>query len=384
MANLRSKSVNQGLTFTLKSPSETVIEDFVNDQKPWEYTTTGRANEVLNLGGGNVYETYSDFHHGSGSYVFTPKENFIGAVNIWGAGGGAEHDSGDRWAGGGGYAEAFIDFVKDVPYTIVVGQGGKTENARTHGGGGRGHNNQGGSGGGLSGIFMNVEHTGNAAWGQNAAPLSRSDALIIAGGGGGGGHHNGTTNHGQAGAGGGWLGKRAHNAQPGTQNAGGAGGYSGVAGGELSGGNSATNSNWLGGGGGGWYGGGGGGHSGSHHNGGAGGSGHHAYTSAVATQPNNDLAKYIFNGYMERGAGSYHFISGLPGNWRHPLATGGDGGFAGQGGWGAEHNGTINRPKATQNTRHGKVVITKMPDFIGNYRFPPHNDVYSNSWTQTY
>lgn len=373
-----------GLDYSIKDPAGVTRNYTVTNETTWADGHSGRRGELFNVGGGErPYASYPVNNFGYGSYVFFPKNNFTGIVHMWGAGGGAYHDSGGRFAGGGGYAQAIINFVADVPYTFIVGEGGHWNSGATHGGGGRGHSS-GGSGGGLSGIFFNTDYIGTDVWNGSAAPVSQANALIIAGGGGGGGHHTQNSHYGQAGGGGGWVGKRAHAGDGGTQTRGGNAGYSNSqAGFALHGGHSGSNTSWLGGGGGGWFGGGGGGHSGSHHDGGNGGSGHIAYDSNIATQPNNALSRYIVQGFMEKAPGHFNYTDNRPANFTNPLNLS-EGRHAGQGGHG-EGSGHHGGPKSTYNARNGKIVLTLLPDFFGKLQFPTHNQPHeSNSWSQAY
>lgn len=386
----RSLSGQYGISYSLYDPENTRTNYSVTMQTSWPDGDSGRKGEILNLGGGDwvadhnsVYTNTIQKFYRYGSYVFVPNDSFIGLVHMWGAGGGGYYNSGDSWAGGGGYSQAIMRFEQDIPYTIVVGEAGHWAATSTHGGGGRGHGtSNGGSGGGLSGIFFNTYHTGRSVWGHGTPPVSQSNALIIAGGGGGKGHHNQAVNFGNAGGGGGWIGKQAHNATGGTQTAGGAAGYSNAqAGSALHGGQAGNNASWLGGGGGGWYGGGGGGHSGVHHNGGAGGSGHIAYSSSIASQPNNNLSSYIIQGFLEKAPGTIYYGDSRPANFTNPLNIT-EGRHGGQGGYGeAQTNHGFNQ--ATWNPRNGKVVITLLPDFMNKISFPSHTS-FDNvvGWTQ--
>jgi len=228
-----------------------------------------------------------------GLWTIIPYRSFYGSAKVWGAGGGARsYDTGDAVSGAGGYSSATIKFMKDTPYTVLVGQPGDHVTHRRssvgvrdnfgqagtfgNGGGGSVH---GGSGGGLSGIFFNTfgNHGGpghgHGAVYTTARSVGRQNALIIAGGGGGSGHHS-TGHHGTGTAGGGTNGTSGHNAGGGSQTGGGGNwGHGSQAGYSLHGGH-AGDAGQSGGGGGGWFGGAGGSHHSSHHNGGGGGSGH--------------------------------------------------------------------------------------------------------------
>jgi hypothetical protein len=378
----KSTGRSYSVRYSLQDPTGYRKDYEVSLDNSWDETTTGRKGEMFNVGGGSRYLSYPERNFSYGSHVFVPEEDFIGSVHVWGAGGGAYHNNGGRYAGGGGYSQALIRFVGGTPYTIVVGQAGKhNDNTATHGGGGRGHGN-GGSGGGLSGIFMNSTHYGRNSWAHTTPPVTQAQALIIGGAGGGGGHHNQGSHYGNGGGGGGWWGKRAHTGNEGTQTGGGSAGYSNSsAGSALHGGHSSTNSNWVGGGGSGWWGGGGGGHSSNHHNGGNGGSGHIAYENLSNHTPaSSGNAKYILNGFMEKAPGHFNNGDFRPANFENPLCMT-EGRYAGQGGHGERQNGHGN----TYGPRNGKVVITLMPEFLGQYQFPTHNSPNdSNGWTQDY
>jgi hypothetical protein len=382
MAIFTSKSQisSYGIDYSLIDPVGGRTEYSVDLQSHWAESPTGRAGELFNVGGGSAYQSHGVKNAGFGSHVFTPRDTFIGMVHVWGAGGGAYHDSGGRFAGGGGFSQALIRFQADTPYTLIVGEAGLHNQTATHGGGGRGHNS-GGSGGGLSGIFMYDQYYGTSSWAHGTPPVNRENALIIGGGGGGGGHHTQSSHYGNGGAGGGWVGKRAHTGSPGTQTGAGSAGYSNSGPGvSFHGGHSGSNTSWLGGGGGGWYGGGGGGHSGAHHNGGNGASGHIAYPADVISQVNNDKSRFIIQGSMEKGPGSFNYSDNRPANFHHPLNTTG-GRHAGQGG----HGEGGNNHGPTYGSTHGKVVITLVPEFFDKLQFPTHNQVEnSNGWTQSY
>lgn len=287
-----------------------------------------------NLTSGSFRDVFNRYEYGE--YILIPNVDFVGYVEMWGAGGGchshANSDTGNT-GGGGGYARSTIRFKKDIPYCIVVGQGGSHVNntpegaslfynsrfwQATIGGGGQGHAS-GGSGGGLSGIFYNsfgsIDYSpagGNSrAASQQASVLQtrrsttypqQANALLIAGGGGGGGH-TGAANHGQAGGGGGTTSNPAHNTTGASQTNGGNGGYGGLAGIAMLGGQAGTGSSHTGGGGGGWFGGGGGGHTTGHHNGGSGGSGH--AIDLYSSGPNSHLLQFVSGSYLETSPSVY-------------------------------------------------------------------------------
>jgi len=263
-----------------------------------------------------------------GSWTLIPYKTFFGDVKVWGAGGGGRgYDTGNAYGAGAGHSKARVKFLKDIPYTILVGQGGDHTTHRHSGTGGRGTffpsgtfgnggggAQHGGSGGGLSGIFFNTfPNAGGPGHGHgyigtpHRAP-ARSNALIIAGGGGGSGHHS-NSNHGQAGAGGGTTGNAGHNAGGGSQTGGGGNwSYGTQAGYALHGGHAGDGSS-SGGGGGGWYGGAGGAFHSNHHNGGGGGSGHLLDLHSQSGYPNFWIkTKYpdlVASGETESGTGAH-------------------------------------------------------------------------------
>jgi hypothetical protein len=211
-------------------------------------------------------------------------------VYAWGAGGGGGTIGGWTYGargGGGGFASGKMIVKAGELYQIVVGGGGIVNMGGVVGngytafveGGGAGpigtqlnDNRYASSGGGYSGVFLNVAST-------------QTTALIIAGGGGGGGASRAGTYNG-GGAGGGLCGQKGlapydwttyfgvGGGNGGTQSAGGAPttamSIQGGAGSALFGGRPVTNS-LGGGGGGGWFGGGAGGYVESNTMGGGGG-----------------------------------------------------------------------------------------------------------------
>jgi hypothetical protein len=355
-------------SYSLLSPNGTVLNEEVDEYSWWSRGSSSRRGEMFNVGGGSPDTTEAEYVLDYGGYVLTPKNDFAAWVTVVGAGGGATNTSGGTHAGGGGYTKGLVKFKANVPYTLVIGEGGRSINRSTFGGGGRGHHGgTGGDGGGLSGLFMNVAHNSKTEWGHTYnTPVRREQAILIAGGGGGKGHHS-QNHHGNGGGGGGWTGRDGHNSGPGTQSRAGTSGYNNNGpqgnGHGFHGGHSGSNTSWLGGGGGGWYGGGGGGHTSNHHNGGGGGSGHHAYPQEIMAQPNNDKAQFLVTAFTTRAAGGQSFGTWKPGNWRNPLIynTGHGGAHAGRGGHG---EGT------THGSRHGKVIIQFAPGYYDNMMKP--------------
>lgn len=313
------------------------------------FDLTSKRQRRITYGDVNgVGEILNESHYGE--YLFVPATDFTGYVEMWGAGGGCHSHSNISYGGGGGYARSTVRFQKDIPYMLIVGQGGnyggdggghlgrgtgdfslyeKTWSAMI-GGGGPAYNH-GGGGGGLTGIFYNSfgstlntpsvrpsASSSRPTWGnrgghsgaltadsgrKNTGAPSRANALLIAGGGGGGGHSSNHANHhGQGGGGGGTNGLHAHNTGQATQTGGGSGGYGGSGGGDLHGGHASTNNAYSGAGGGGWFGGGGGGHTANtHYNGGSGGSGH--AVDLYNLGPNASLINFVSGSYLETAPG---------------------------------------------------------------------------------
>ena len=190
----------------------------------------------------------------SGSYNLSIIKDCIVEIKLWGAGGGG------TLGGYGGFSKGNINFKENDFYIIWVGEGGNRTNnvgglTSRFGGGGyigkTGHKDCWvGTGGGLSGIFINS--------------VSHSNSIIIAGG--GGGSRTGASGvDSYGGSGGGNIGGTGENpdnsAKPGTggtqTNGGNPGGSGGISGSELLGGGSGPTLSGSGGGGG-FYGGGGG------------------------------------------------------------------------------------------------------------------------------
>ena len=246
-----------------------------------------------------------------GEYWLLPSTDFTADLKMWGAAGstisdgvagaGDDYDHAnnyDNYSGFGGYTYARMSFVKDQYYTIIVGQGGAfgSGNGNSHGppgtfgGGGAagranngGHQHGRGSGGGLTGIFLNKEFA--------TVNTVHNNALLIAGGGGGG-----YGRVGGGGSGGGTTGTGSGASRGGggaSQSAGGAAGSgsygSGTkqAGGKILGGTTVRTKVYsAGGGGGGYYGGGTGGP--NNYGGGPGGGGS-GYVKSDASITNSGM-----------------------------------------------------------------------------------------------
>lgn len=272
-----------------------------------------------------------------GGWVIIPNQTFDANVKVWGAGGGSRgHDTGNAYAGGGGFSSATIRFYKDTPYAVMVGQGGDHVTHRhsgtgmrgnyrlagTYGNGGGGAHH-GGNGGGLSGVFFNTfvnqggSGSGHGAIASTFRGPNRSNALIIAGGGGGQGYHS-QGHHGGGGGGGGTTGNNGHNANGGSQTGGGGNWGHGTQAGYAFHGGHAGDAGDSGGGGGGWFGGAGGAHHSSHHNGGGGGSGHLLDLHSTSGYPNFWLKQrypdLVRNGSTSTAPGVYNNHNVYPGN----------------------------------------------------------------------
>lgn len=184
-----------------------------------------------------------------GTWTITPTATFTASVKMWGAGG---NGRGTAYGGAGGFSSGSVTFEENVPYTMLVGQGGVSvygnAGTRVLGGGapGRKFSSTNPCGGGLSGIF--------------SGSYSLSGAVIVAGGG-GAGHTFGAV---RGGAGGGLTGQSGDGGSTGgTQTSGGSPGTSsgtGEYGAAMLGGRGSSQAGSAGncGAGGGYYGGGGG------------------------------------------------------------------------------------------------------------------------------
>jgi hypothetical protein len=118
-----------------------------------------------------------------GAYTISPLSNFTADLDFWGGAGGGGMTSASvcpatSLGGAGGHVAGAYSFVSGQSYTIWVAEGGAHGNASQapFGGGGKAttaaSGRYAGSGGGLSGIFLNS--------------ASQANALMIAAGGGGG------------------------------------------------------------------------------------------------------------------------------------------------------------------------------------------------------
>ena len=243
------------------------------------------GDRVYTAGGFRIHEFITPGHHefmvrdryaGSGS-TMNLASAFVNATGyMWGAGGGGAAPQG--WAygapgGAGGFAQGTVTVNSGATLNVTVGGagGGAGNQNSPAGGGGNGTSWGNGTGGGLSGMFVNNSYAfGNAA-------------LLSGGGGGGGSSRAGTSNNGGAGGGSsGENGYAPYQGAPGyagTQSGGGAGNGGGNNGGQLQGGSVSPHG---GGGGGGYYGGGGGGYyEPNGMNGGGGGSGYGGGASGI-------------------------------------------------------------------------------------------------------
>ena len=294
MAISRNQSSNSIIATIINSATAEINYAYSNDNEI--IFDKGRGQSLFNSPGYGV-----DY----GEWFLFPSSDFKANVKMWGGGGGAHGSAGDAPAGGGGHTVGNVNFMKNIPYVIWVGESGfhNHHSFDTNGnryrprvgcafGGGTGGGHVGGTGGGLSGLFFDCAPTngGPGAFCQHLGTTFRSPgqstALLIAGGGGGSGHHT-QTNHGRGGGGGGDTAEVSHAQSPANQH--GAGHYwnsgtTGQTGWPLQGGLGGATS-YTGGGGGGWYGGPGGSHSGSQYNGGGGGSGH-IITNTQSGYPN--------------------------------------------------------------------------------------------------
>jgi hypothetical protein len=335
--------------------------------------TSNYNTPIFNIGSGSGQSGHSAVPgENFGEWVLTPNQTYAADVQMWGAGGGAPKDSGGGAAGGGGHAKSQITFLKDIPYTIWVGQGGSYADHQHDGsgnrtsiwesggfgGGGNGGHNAGG-GGGMSAIFFNTNGSEGTPGGHSQSLESsfrgpdQSNVILVAGGGGGAGHHA-QGHHGQGGGGGGVGAHHGHAQAQTTQvdsghawrgtSAPGGPGY------RMHGGHGGAAS-YTGGGGGGYWGGPGGTHHSTHHNGGGGGSGHALDGYSDKEHWNN----WIKERYPTLVRGSVlETAPGIHQNHNPNPAATGDIDFVGGVGRGAGHDASHNIFHGGGN---GKVVI---------------------------
>ena len=301
-----------------------------------DYSST--KNETITSTGLTIPQT--TWFEVADEYTLTITVNAVADIDLWGGGGGA----GAAWVGSannggaGGYVYARGIQIPPGTYKIVVGAGGiggvyqsaETQevmdaNNEDFGNGGLGTqggysgagNNNGGVGGGFTGIF--------------AGSVSQANSILIAGG--GGGASGSSSYHGGQGGGNvGFAGSGGYPGQGGTQSAGGAGGATGAtsgnAGSALQGGDGIIGYGFGGGGGGGGYFGGGsaGLNSSSGVGGGGGGSGYisTSYTktsSGFETAAVRQIPLVTASGAPTNTSAGY----GGTGNQTRPTANGKDG-----------------------------------------------------------
>lgn len=215
-----------------------------------------------------------------GFYVVTVPNNISVTCKLWGASGGnGQWGTVYHKGGSGGYASGDYTFISGTQYYVLVGEGGRTNNANVAASGAAG----GQTGGGLTGITNNANLRIGSGGGYTGLFFSNNAPIIIAGAGGGagtignqlsgniiGGHGGSSTGEtGQNGGNGTVPTNAAGGGGGGTQSSGGAAGASrtgsgtgNTAGDYLTGGKGASttsSTNTGAGGGSGYYGGGGGG-----------------------------------------------------------------------------------------------------------------------------
>ena len=234
-------------------------------------TVTGTRNFSL-LQKAPVTQVFS--YTGSDQTWSVPAGLTSATVKLWGAGGGIGNgvSNASNGAGAGGFTTGTMTIPNGTSvYKIIVGQsyGKGAETSYGYGGAGyrTGGTQNGGNGGGFTGIL-----TGSASWAYDSTSQAR--AVAIAGGGGGAGYDGSNTYGGAGGGAQGGTGTGAGSFVPATgggQGAGGSGSASGGAGSYLRGSNTPNSNNGAGGGG---YFGGGSSSGGSYDPGGGGGSGY--------------------------------------------------------------------------------------------------------------
>jgi Glycine rich protein len=237
------------------------------------------SNASYNING-TPYNAVAQTLNTPGDYTLTVNQTTVIGFELWGPAGGSAGVDQNSIGGVGGYAKGMITCQPGTRYIIRVGSGGISGSGQIgqeggFGGGGLSGGASGkyraGSGGGLTGVFLNS--------------ITHANSVLIAGGGGGSGRFGTDPQDWDGGFGGGVQGldggpKNGFGGGAGTQSAGGlvktnTGRNGATDGGPLTGGKGATSlvtSSGNGGGGSGYYGGAGG--SGSYGSGG-GGSGYY-------------------------------------------------------------------------------------------------------------
>ena len=216
---------------------------------------SGRSTWNLDTDGPLTLSSYGD-------WTITTTSSFNASLKMWGAGGaqGPTKSNFTTYPGGaGGFAGGTVAFPASSTLVARVGQGGLPTpdsaggSGAAFGGGGQAYNYvdgnwNGGSGGGLAGLFL--------------GSISQGNSILIAGAGGGGGSaQSGRGGPCNGGAGGGSTGGNgtgsSYGGQGGSQVAGGSGSSGASIGSSISGsvlqGGSQTSSSAMGGGGGGGY-----------------------------------------------------------------------------------------------------------------------------------
>lgn len=299
------KSYFTDTTETVKNSKETVIEEtrLVNGSvESVKKTTIGENGQTT------VDETtpikegqYANFGFTGGVQQFTIPKDGMYQLEVWGAEGGGSESSGNinsGTGGKGGYSKGLKQFSKgDVVQVFVGGRGGSSTNGLA----------QGGFNGGGNGYASSDAEPGNGGGGATDIRLgsaSLTDRIIVAGGGGGGGEDtNDEGGHGGGLSGVGGIGNNA------TQTGAGLNGSLGIG--------ASTVYGDGGGGGGGYYGGGSTQSStvGSDTNGGGGGSGYvgkvqQGTTSAGNTTIPNPTYKGTTTGNSGTGYARITYTSG--------------------------------------------------------------------------
>lgn len=324
------------------NPRLALLFDAVNAE--YSYIENPAGGEVIfEVGGGQSWMNTTTDTSLTGEFLIVPQKSFEAQVKVWGAGGGAHGSTSNAGAGGGGFAKANIQFYKDKPYTIIVGENGHYANhngdvnmprhsGRFSGGwpNGGGANHSSGSGGGSSGVFFDASPTlgGPGSHGGFVSSTfhgaGQATAILMAGGGGGMGHQ-GNSHHGQGGGGGGLNAGVGHAQGASTQNWGGhrwQTGNQGTTGEPYRGAIGGTRNGRTGGGGGGWWGGTGGTHGGTnHHNGGSGGSGH-ALDQTDDHQPNHWIREQypnmVLDSFLASSPVSHNYYGATAGGTTDP------------------------------------------------------------------
>lgn len=325
------------VTSTTTRSFEVTASDGVNNTPKTFNIIYARPSALINGTGTYLDSAYSQ--QGAGYYTFTPEQDMVLFIDMWGAGGGGGSGGhGHSYGSAGGEAFGEIAVTAGTPYVFLIGQGGHGGNktiVRSFPDGGYGDNGGYGAAGGGGSTRFGLEAQSGFDFTNTASSYNNTNAVyhMIAGGGAGGCDYIYGYSGTPAGYGGGLVGADGGAWYPsgeslestgkgGTQSAGGAEGTTPARISQLSG---ATGAKYYGGngsgsgGGGGYYGGGGARGYYSMAGGGSGYLGSSVVNGGFATATAGSSTHYISN-----NANSYK--TGSVGNGGSPGGGGGNNG----------------------------------------------------------